>query len=63
MADKPDNLEQEAMQFAEDLRSQASEWQQKLDDPATKQLIEDGTLQVDPLLKSMLVAFPPVKQK
>lgn len=49
---------QEADQLESHLRRLAGRWRQKLKDPAVRKLVKGGQLQVSPLVRELLKAFP-----
>lgn len=61
--DQNQNEDQEADRMLKSLEEQAEAWREKLKVPATQELIRQGKLQLSPLVKKLLSAFPPVRKK
>jgi hypothetical protein len=55
--------DQEAEAFQAKLRKQADKWRSRLADPVIQQEIKAGRMEVSPLVKQLLNAFPPVAKK
>ncbi len=65
MASKPQNNQdqQQAQAMQKHLEQLAQQWHQKLQDPGIRQMVESGQMQVSPLVKDLLDAFPQAKKK
>ena len=56
---EPEVTDQEAEQFHAMLKQQADQWRQRLADPVIAAQVKAGKIQISPLVKELLLAFPP----
>lgn len=50
--------EAEGQAVLDKMEQLAGEWRRRLQDPATRRMLKAGTLQLSPLVKDLLAAFP-----
>jgi len=50
--------EEEGQEMQDQLEQLAEEWRERLKDPTIRQQVQEGTLVVSPLVRSLLKTFP-----
>lgn len=55
--------DQEADDLHNRLQKLADEWRKRLSNPVLKNMVESGQMQISPLIKKLLAAFPPASTK
>lgn len=63
MADSDQVSQEEADELTNHLQKLADQWRERLENPQVKAQIAAGVLQVSPLVRELLDAFPPRKKK
>ena len=54
---------QEIQQLEVSMKTLAEDWRRRLADPQVKEQIKRGTLEVSPMVKQLLKAFPATSEK